>query len=244
MQRKKSTRPLQGAVIAQATLKQLIEDRDLVIYLHDKPLSYDGLIANGQVDETSIALNIGELYRHSRKLVALDIQGQYDLPEHYEIIEPDEQDGVIIEPDDFMLGKTLEKITTPKNTAGIIEERRTVAGNLGLFIKGFIPPGLEAEHVRLTIYNFGKLPIRFYIGKIPPMKAIFHTLSSVETYRKGRETRVSKGQTYSSGAGKSNINQSGVVLASLMLNSYTKVKQPLTVSFRLAACRRDKHIYN
>jgi deoxycytidine triphosphate deaminase len=232
-QQAKSTNPLQGAVIAQATLKQLIEGECLVFHLRDKPLTYDGLSANGQLDETSVALHIGELFRYSRRLVTLDLQGRYDLAEHYETIEPDEQGGVILEPDDFLLGRTLEKVTTPKNVVGIIEERRTVAGNLGLVIKGFIPPGLEAEHVRLTIYNFGKLPVRLYVGKIPPMKAMFYTLSSAETYRKGRQARVGKGQTYSSGAGNASISQPGMVLASLTLNSYTRVKQPITISFRL-----------
>lgn len=224
---------ISGAVLSRATLKKLIDNEELVFFRINNNLTYDNLTEKGQIDETSVDLHIGELFQHSSKLLGLDIQGKYDLEEHYEPILPDEQGGIILDPNGFLLGKTQERITIPKNIIGVIGERRTSAGNLGLIVEGFIPPGLEDEHIRFTLYNAGPLPVRLYIGKVPPMKALFHTLSSSEVYREGRETRVAKDQTYSSGAGDTPIREAGVIFASLYFSSHTTVKRQLTVNFHL-----------
>lgn len=222
-----------GSLLGRATLKHLIDRGNLVLWCQDKALTYDDLLSTDQIDETSISLHIGELYRHAPELHALDIQGKYDLESDYEPVLPDEQGGVIVEPNQFILGKTLERLTTPQNVVGFIEERRTTAGSLGLLIRGFVPPGLVSEKVRFTLYSSGSCPLRIYIGKVPPMKVVFESLSSAEVYGKDRETRVVEEQVYSGGAGDPRFSRLGAVLASFSSNHQVAVRQSLTVNFRL-----------
>ncbi len=223
-----------GAILSHSTLKELIQDRTLSFEINSQVLSYEVLQKHGLIDETSISLHIGELYRLSGSIYSLDISGRYDLQSYYEKVQPDNQGGIIIEPHELLLGKTLERITTPPNVMGIVEERRTTAGNLGLLIKGVIPPGLRGEQTRFTIYNLERRPVRIFIGKIPPMKVHFYTLSGFEVYRKGRKARVEKYQIYSGGAGRADAIDIGAVeLSFWVANGPRTFRSPLMIDFVL-----------
>jgi len=193
--------PFEGAILGRSTLKHLIESEELRISYSNQFLSYKQLVDNDLIDETSINLNIGELFSYSPEIKILDIQKKYDLENSYNTVELDSDGCVLVKPQQLLLGKTYECIQTPFNVVGFIYERRTSAGNLGITIKGFIPPGLRAERVRFTLHNAGLLPVKIYIAKIAPMKAIFQSLTSEEVYGSERIPRVSNDQFYSSGAG-------------------------------------------
>ena len=142
-----------GGILGHQTLKELIINNLLRIKRKSIFQSYEDLYKNDLIDETSINLHIGVLYKISDKIKAFDSQAKYDIDDIYLKIKIDDNDGFILKPNDLLLGKTCEEITTPKNAVGFITERRTSAGNLGIVIKGFIPPGLESEQVRFTIQN-------------------------------------------------------------------------------------------
>ena len=142
---------ISGAILSKATIVKLINDGSLKIYHEDEQYDSERLISEHLLDETSIDLNIGELYRHSREIEALDIQGKYDMESDYEPILPDESGAVIVEPNDFILGKTKASLSTPNTILGFISERRTAAGNLGIIIKGSnLLLTLDAQYAVLT----------------------------------------------------------------------------------------------
>jgi deoxycytidine triphosphate deaminase len=223
---------ISGAILSQTTLRELIEKKELIIN-NGNDLKYRDLIQNKVIDETSINLNIGNLLKISNSIQGLDIQGRLDLETDYEKIKPDEQGVVIIKPLDFFLGKTYEKLTIPPYIAGIVGERNTAAGNLGLKIEGFIPPGIVLQNIRFNLLNRGSLPVKLYIEKIPPMKVMFYRLSSPETYGANRDTRVTPRKFFSSGTGIKN-KQNEIVSVFHSLNCFSsEIGKPVTVTFQI-----------
>ena len=190
-----------NGMISKDTLEHFIKNKDLRIRVGGKYLDFNELCTKNQIDETSIDLNIGELYKHSRETYILDVKSKYDYKEYYVKVVANKSSEIILNPGEFLLGRTYEAITTPPFFAGLLMERRTTIGNFGIIIKGFIPPGLKDENLRFTISHTGVLPVKIYIGEVPPIKSIFFFLSSEQEYGKEREVRVKKGQEYSSGAG-------------------------------------------
>jgi len=190
-----------SGMVSKDTLEYFIRNKDIRIRVGEKYLDFNELCTKNQIDETSIDLNIGELYKHSKKTYILDIKSRYDDKEYYVKVIANKSSEIILNPGEFLLGRTYEAITTPPFFSGLLMERRTTIGNFGIIIKGFIPPGLKSENLRFTISHTGVLPVKIYIGEVPPIKSIFFFLSSEQEYGKEREVRVKKGQAYSSGAG-------------------------------------------
>lgn len=73
--------------------------------------------------------------------------------------------GVVIDPDDFILASTMEKVKIPDYLVGIVEGKSSLARK-GLAVHvtaGFIDPGFEGN-ITLEIKNLGGEPVRLMKG--------------------------------------------------------------------------------
>ena len=87
--------------------------------------------------------------------------------------------GFIINPGDFLLGQTKEKLSISQRLACILDARTTLA-RIGLnALQGstFVEPGQAESHETLEITNIGKSPIKIYPG-MKIVKGIFLLLNT------------------------------------------------------------------
>jgi dCTP deaminase len=75
------------------------------------------------------------------------------------------KDSIIIPPQSFLLGTTLEWISLPNNLIAFVEGRSSI-GRLGLFIQnaGWVDPGFEGN-ITLELYNANRVPIELKAGR-------------------------------------------------------------------------------
>lgn len=84
----------------------------------------------------------------------------------------------IIQPNDFMLGVTLEKITLPDDLVARVEGRSSL-GRLGIIVHstaGFVDPGFSGT-ITLEITNINRMPVALYPG-MRVCQLAFETLTS------------------------------------------------------------------
>ncbi|MCM3791452.1 dCTP deaminase [Domibacillus indicus] len=75
------------------------------------------------------------------------------------------QETIIIPPQGFVLGITIESIHLPGDLTAFLEGRRSI-GRLGLFIQnaGWINPGYKGQ-ITLELYNANRVPIELKAGR-------------------------------------------------------------------------------
>lgn len=75
------------------------------------------------------------------------------------------EDKILIPPNGFILGTTLEWIKLPNNLTAFVEGRSSI-GRLGLFIQnaGWVDPGFEGN-ITLELYNANQVPIELTSGR-------------------------------------------------------------------------------
>jgi dCTP deaminase len=84
----------------------------------------------------------------------------------------------VIEPGEFILASTIEKVTLPTNLVGRVDGRSSL-GRLGLVIHvtaGFIDPGFSG-HITLELTNLNPSPLRLHVG-MRICQVSFHKMSS------------------------------------------------------------------
>ncbi|MFA6131596.1 MAG: dCTP deaminase [Patescibacteria group bacterium] len=87
--------------------------------------------------------------------------------------------GFVINPGDFLLGQTKEKLSISQRLACILDARTSLA-RIGLnALQGstFVEPGQAESHETLEISNIGKSPIKIYPG-MKIVKGIFLLLNT------------------------------------------------------------------
>ena len=133
------------------------------------------------IHASSMDLRLGKffkLYKHS-KFPVLDpvkMQSFKGLTKLVEITEPGEP--FIVQPGEFMLGVTLEKIKLPDDMVARVEGRSSL-GRLGIIIHstaGFVDAGFEGT-ITLEITNINRMPVALYPG-MRVCQLAFETMSS------------------------------------------------------------------
>jgi len=84
----------------------------------------------------------------------------------------------IVQPNDFVLGVTLEKITLPNDLVARVEGRSSL-GRLGIIVHstaGFVDPGFSGT-ITLEITNINRMPVALYPG-MRVCQLAFETLTS------------------------------------------------------------------
>lgn len=137
-------------ILSNKTTLKKIKEQEVII----EPLK------KSQLQPASIDLRIGNHFltidEYSTPLISLDKPAVYK--EIY-------KDHIIIPPQAFVIGTTMEVIKLPNNMSAFIEGRSSI-GRLGLFIQnaGWVDPGFEG-HITLELYNANRVPIELRAGR-------------------------------------------------------------------------------
>ncbi len=136
--------------LTKDSLLKIIKDGSLLI----DPYSHDS-----SIKDSSVMLHLGSsILKLENEFI--DIK-DLESVNYTEILL--QENGYILEPGEFILVKTLEKVTMPENYIGWIETRGSLA-NIGLqshFCDAHIDPG-SSLHITLQIKNNSKVKIKIY----------------------------------------------------------------------------------
>ena len=117
------------------------------------------------VQPASVDLRLGDSFRvfHNHRTTAIDLrQPPTNLTE--EVIAGEEE-GFVIHPGEFCLGRTLEWVELPDDIVARIEGKSSL-GRLGLIVHataGFCDPGWRGT-LTLELNNLTRVPIKLYPG--------------------------------------------------------------------------------
>lgn len=108
--------------------------------------------------------NIFKVYEHS-KYAVLDPKHPKTFAQNMRIITVADGDPFIVQPGEFILGVTQEKITVPDDLVVRVEGRSSL-GRLGIIVHstaGFVDPGFIGT-ITLEISNLNRMPVALYPG--------------------------------------------------------------------------------
>lgn len=108
--------------------------------------------------------NIFKVYEHS-KYAVLDPKNPKTFAQNMRVIEVADGDPFIVQPGEFILGVTQEKLTVPDDLVVRVEGRSSL-GRLGIIVHstaGFVDPGFSGT-ITLEISNLNRLPVALYPG--------------------------------------------------------------------------------
>ncbi len=108
--------------------------------------------------------NIFKLYEHSRYAL-LDPKDPATFANNMRTITVADGDPFIVQPGEFILGVTQEKITVPRDLVVRVEGRSSL-GRMGIIVHstaGFVDPGFSGT-ITLEISNLNRLPVALYPG--------------------------------------------------------------------------------
>ena len=105
-----------------------------------------------------------KIYKHAH-LAVLDPVKSESFEGVTETVEIVDGEPFIVQPGEFVLGATMEKVKLPDNIVARVEGRSSL-GRLGIIIHstaGFIDPGFEGT-ITLEITNINRMPVALYPG--------------------------------------------------------------------------------
>lgn len=121
--------------------------------------------------------NIFKVYEHSKHAI-LDPKDPSSFAQNMRVVEVPSGDPFIVQPGEFILGVTEEKITVPDDLVVRVEGRSSL-GRLGIIVHstaGFVDPGFCGT-ITLEISNLNRMPVALYPG-MRVCQLAFETMSS------------------------------------------------------------------
>lgn len=180
----------------------ILSDRDI----KDRILKGDIVITSPRNDHlanigpSSLDLRLGrffKVYNHTQSAV-LDPRNPDTFKDIARMIEiEDENTPFIVQPGEFVLGVTVEKIKIADDLVARVEGRSSL-GRLGIIIHstaGFVDAGFEGT-ITLEITNINRMPVALYPG-MRVCQLAFETMTSPAeiSYRKKKNSKY-QGQIY------------------------------------------------
>lgn len=147
----------------------VLSDKDILAALATGKLKVEsprGDIAK-EVHASSVDLRLGNVFKiyDNSKISILDPTQKGAIAKAMRTLEIPEGEPLILQPDEFILGVTEEKVTVPDDLVVRVEGRSSL-GRLGIIIHstaGFVDPGFSGT-ITLEISNINRLPIALYPG--------------------------------------------------------------------------------
>ncbi|MBI4096796.1 MAG: dCTP deaminase [Candidatus Levybacteria bacterium] len=146
----------------------ILSDRDIKRLLKDGEITIvPSLDFATQLGSCSIDLRLGNTFRvfeHSKKPYIDPAKKDYSNEITQEIVVPD-GGQFIMQPGDFVLAVTLEKVTIPENIMGRLEGRSSL-GRLGIVVHStasIFDPGWDGNCV-LELGNLGRMAVALTVG--------------------------------------------------------------------------------
>ena len=143
------------SVLSDGTIRELVDDGRIKIDPWDPAL----------VQPASVDLRLGDSFRvfHNHRITAIDLR---EPPTNLtEEVVAGQDEGFVIHPGEFCLGRTLEWVELPDDVVARIEGKSSL-GRLGLIVHataGFCDPGWKGT-LTLELNNLTRVPIKLYPG--------------------------------------------------------------------------------
>jgi len=154
----------------------------------------------GNIGASSMDLRLGKffkVYNHTKHAV-LDPMDPESFKDIVRLIEIDKEDApFIVQPREFVLGVTMEKIKLADNLVARVEGRSSL-GRLGIIIHstaGFIDAGFEGT-ITLEITNINRMPVALYPGMRVCQLAFETMTSKAEVPYHKKSSSKYQGQSY------------------------------------------------
>ncbi len=148
----------------------ILSDRDIKAAIASGKVLIEntqGTDLNAHIHASSMDLRLGnvfKVYEHSRYSL-LDPKNPKTFAQNMRIITIPDGEPFIVQPGEFILGVTQEKITVPDDLVVRVEGRSSL-GRLGIIVHstaGFVDPGFSGT-ITLEISNLNRLPVALYPG--------------------------------------------------------------------------------
>src|SRR5262249_40673463 len=144
------------SVLSDGTIRRLVEEGRIVIKPWEPEL----------VQPASVDLRLGDSFRvfHNHRAAVIDLRDGPPAGLTEEVVASPE-DGFVIHPGEFCLGRTAEWVELPNDVVARIEGKSSL-GRLGLIVHataGFIDPGWKGT-LTLELNNLTRVPIKLYPG--------------------------------------------------------------------------------
>jgi len=147
----------------------ILSDRDIRQAIESGRVKIESATPNltHYIHASSMDLHLGDtfkLYEHS-KFSLLDPKDPKTFTGNMRTIQVPEGESFVVQPGEFILGVTQEKITVPDDLVVRVEGRSSL-GRLGIIIHstaGFVDPGFSGT-ITLEISNLNRLPVALYPG--------------------------------------------------------------------------------
>lgn len=139
--------------------------------------------------------NIFKLYEHS-KFAVLDPKKPETFRNNMRTVVVEGAEPFMVQPGEFVLGVTQEKISVPDDLVVRVEGRSSL-GRLGIIVHstaGFVDPGFTGT-ITLEISNLNRLPIALYPGMRICQIAFLKMSSPAETPYDKKPFSKYQGQT-------------------------------------------------
>jgi len=161
----------------------ILSDRDIRQAIDSGHVKIEGFEPH-HIHASSMDLRLGntfKLYEHS-KFSLLDPKDPKTFTGNTRMVEVKEGEPFIVQPGEFVLGATQEKITVPDDLVVRVEGRSSL-GRLGIIVHstaGFVDPGFSGT-ITLEISNINRMPIALYPGMRVCQIAFEQMTSEAET---------------------------------------------------------------
>lgn len=155
-------------ILSDRDIKKAIESGRVKIESNQPDLSTPQQVTEFMhIHASSMDLRLGntfKLYEHS-KFAILDPKQPESFIGNMRTITVADGDPFIVQPGEFVLGVTQEKLTVPDDLVVRVEGRSSL-GRLGIIVHstaGFVDPGFSGT-ITLEISNLNRLPVALYPG--------------------------------------------------------------------------------
>lgn len=140
----------------------VLNDRKIKEQLYKKNIRITPFPYNVQFQPASVDLRLDNTYLTFKNTTTpvIDTKKEQFYTESHTFSD---KNPLIMQPNDFILAQTVEKVKLPNNILGRVEGRSSL-GRLGIVIHvtaGFIDPGFEGN-ITLEISNIGNIPVILY----------------------------------------------------------------------------------
>lgn len=185
----------------------ILSDRDIKSYMNDKRIVIDPYPADCDIQPASVDLKLSKDIKsfhmrdvHNEKVICVK-----DKPYMIDVPIPDE--GLILYPNQFVLGSTIERVELSNLIVARVEGKSSL-GRIGLAVHitaGFIDPGFRGN-ITLELKNMGPRPIMLKYGMY--IAQICFTVLSKPTFRTyGHEKLNSKYQDSKGTIGSNGVDE-------------------------------------
>ena len=159
----------------------ILSDRDLKLHIERGDIVIDPLDdPELQIQPASIDLRLGSRFVVYKlpHVPCIDARDPHSVTAYTEEIVIAEGDGFVLQPGEFALGSTYERVKVPDDLVARVEGRSSI-GRIAIVVHataGFIDPGFDGE-ITLELSNLGRCAVKLYPG-MRISQVVFHTMTS------------------------------------------------------------------